>query len=136
MEIKKISKEKTWNLRHTVMWPNKELDYIKLDQDDSGIHYGLFEKGRLISVVSLFIENEDAQFRKFATLQSEQGKGFGSKLLNHVVEEAKRVGIKRIWCNARLNKSSFYKKFGLQESEHKFQKGGLDYVIMERLLDV
>lgn len=114
------------------MWPDKDLDYIKLEDDDLGTHFGLFKEDILISVISLFISNEEGQFRKFATLQQEQGKGYGSMLLDYVIKEAKNRGVKRIWCNARENKVNFYKKFGLQESNYRFTKGGKSYVIMEK----
>jgi len=130
--IRKVEKEKAWELRHKVMWPDKDLDYIKLEDDDLGIHFGLFKENILISVISLFINNEEGQFRKFATLQQEQGKGYGSMLLDHVIKEARNRGVKRIWCNARKNKMNFYKKFGLQESNCSFTKGGKSYVIMEK----
>ena len=132
MEITKINKEEAWELRHKVMWPDKDLDYIKLEEDDLGIHFGLFKENILVSVISLFINNEEGQFRKFATLQQEQGKGYGSKLLDNVIKEAKDRGVKRIWCNARENKVNFYKKFGLEESNYRFTKGGKSYVIMEK----
>lgn len=132
MEITKINKEKAWELRHKVMWPDKDLDYIKLEDDDLGIHFGLFKENILVSVISLFINNEEGQFRKFATLEQEQGKGYGSKLLDYVIKEAKDRGVKRIWCNARENKVNFYKKFGLEESNYRFTKGGKSYVIMEK----
>ena len=40
-----------------------------LQDDEDGLHFGLFNKEKLVSVVSLFIDGEEAQFRKFATLQ-------------------------------------------------------------------
>lgn len=132
--IEIVEKEQVWKIRHDVMWPDKPFDYIKLDDDGRGNHFGLFIENRLISVISLFVENEEAQFRKFATLQEEQGKGYGSKLLESVLEEAKIQGVKRIWCNARKNKADFYKKFGLQETGGSFEKGGKSYVIMEKYL--
>ncbi|MFP3126160.1 GNAT family N-acetyltransferase [Ectobacillus funiculus] len=130
--VTKVNKEEAWELRHKVMWPDKDLDYIKLEDDDVGIHFGLFKENILISVISLFISNEEGQFRKFATLQQEQGKGYGSMLLDYVIKEARNRGVKRIWCNARENKVNFYKKFGLQESNYGFTKGGRFYVIMEK----
>ncbi len=132
IEITKIDKEKAWKLRHKVMWPDKSFDFIKLEDDDLGIHFGLFKENILISVISLFINNEEGQFRKFATLQQEQGKGYGSALLDFVITEAKYRGLKRIWCNARKNKVDFYKKFGLQVTNSNFIKGGKSYVIMEK----
>ncbi len=132
--IRKVDKEDVWELRHQVMWPEKPFDYIKLDDDDLGIHYGLFKGSILISVISLFINNGVCQFRKFATLEQEQGKGYGSTLLDYVIKEAQNNDVKKIWCNARQNKVNFYKKFGLKETNSSFIKQGKSYVIMEKYL--
>ncbi|MEH7386416.1 GNAT family N-acetyltransferase [Bacillus sp. JJ1521] len=129
--ITKIEKEEAWEIRHRVMWPEKDFDYIKLEDDDVGIHFGLFKEDILISVISLFINNNEAQFRKFATFQHEQGNGYGSRLLDYVIWEAKNRHLKKIWCNARENKVDFYKKFGLHETNDRFTKDGKAYVIME-----
>ena len=94
--ITTVDKEEAWELRHKVMWPDKDLDYIKLEDDDLGTHFGLFKEDILISVISLFISNEEGQFRKFATLQQEQGKGYGSMLLDYVIKEAKNRGVKTL----------------------------------------
>ncbi|WP_025690847.1 GNAT family N-acetyltransferase [Paenibacillus zanthoxyli] len=134
MEIQKVHKEAVWQLRHEVMWPERELDYVKLDDDDHGVHYGLFEGEQLVSVVSLFIDGNEAQFRKFATRTEQQGRGYGSRLLQHVLYEAERAGVNRIFCNARSQKAAFYKKFGLVEMAGTlFTKGGKEYIIMEKL---
>ncbi|MCE4049195.1 MULTISPECIES: GNAT family N-acetyltransferase [Bacillaceae] len=130
--ISAIHKEKAWELRHKVMWPEKHFDFIKLADDDTGIHYGLFKGNDLVSVISLFVSDEEAQFRKFATLSEEQGKGYGSALLQYVLMEAEKLGIKKIWCNARKNKAAFYQKFSLHETGESFKKEDKEYVIMER----
>ncbi|AIQ14595.1 GNAT family acetyltransferase [Paenibacillus durus] len=114
------------------MWPEKDLDYVKLKDDDEGTHFGLFEGEQLIAVVSLFVNGEEAQFRKFATLISHQNRGYGSRLLSYMLGEAERAGVKRIYCNARSGKVSFYEKFGFTVTEHTFTKGGKDYIVMER----
>lgn len=127
-------KEEVWQLRQEVMWPDRELDYVKLEDDDTAAHYGLYEGGRLLSVVSLFIESDgqEAQFRKFATASSEQGKGYGTYLLNFMLNEVERAGVHRIFCNARSHKAAFYQKFGLIVTDKTFTKGGKEYIIMER----
>ncbi|WP_368656807.1 GNAT family N-acetyltransferase [Brevibacillus dissolubilis] len=101
VKITNIDKEMAWEVRHQVMWPDKDFDYIKLNDDDSGIHLGLFKENHLVSVISLFIKGQECQFRKFATLQQEQGNGYGSMLLDFVIQEAAKRGVKRLWCNAR-----------------------------------
>ncbi|WP_078548416.1 GNAT family N-acetyltransferase [Litchfieldia alkalitelluris] len=85
--ISKIEMEKAWELRREVMWHEKPFDYIKLKEDHIGIHFGVIKEGDLISVISLFVNNDEAQFRKFATLQQEQGKGYGGALLGYVIND-------------------------------------------------
>lgn len=134
MKITAIPPELTWDIRHRVMWPHKSIDYVKLPEDDSGLHYGLWDEELLLSIVSLFPEGDDAQFRKFATLHEAQGQGYGSKLLEHLFTEAANRGVRRIWCNARASKAGFYRKFGMTETEVRFEKDGERYVMMEKWL--
>lgn len=116
------------------MYPDLPFDYIKLPKDADGFHFGLFQNEKLVSVVSLFIEKNKAQFRKLATLDSEQGKGYGSKLLNHIFEFSSAYNVESIWCNARANKTTFYKKFGMLTTDKTYTKVGIDFVIMEKLV--
>ena len=67
LKIKEIKPSETLDLRHRILSPNKYVDSIILTEDDVGQHFGLFKDAQLISVISLFIENDMAQFRKFAT---------------------------------------------------------------------
>ncbi|MCI3922963.1 GNAT family N-acetyltransferase [Paenibacillus sp. TRM 82003] len=135
MDIRSVTKEQAWGLRHEVMWPDRELDYVKVPGDETAAHYGLFDGARLVSVVSLFADGEEAQFRKFATARDAQGRGCGSRLLTYVLEEARLAGVRRIYCNARTEKAAFYRRFGLRETAQTFSKGGKDYVVMECWFD-
>lgn len=132
IRVHTIQAKDTWELRHRVMWPGRDISYVKLPKDEEGRHFGLFVQGRLVSVVSLFIQDGKAQFRKFATEITEQGKGYGSLLLNEVIEYASHEPVQTIWCNARRDKTAFYTKFGLRETAQTFEKGGVVYVIMEK----
>lgn len=131
-EIKTIPFEATWKLRHEVMWPNMSIDYVKLSNDPEGQHFGLLVAEELVSIISVFIESDEAQFRKFATLKTHQGKGYGTALLSHVMTKLEAQKLKRIWCNARVDKATFYEKFGLMKTDDTFVKGGIDYMIMEK----
>ncbi len=133
IQIKQIKAEQTWQLRHTVMWPHKEINYIKLPQDETGTHFGLFKTNALLAVVSLFEEKDTIQFRKLATKVSEQGKGYGSMLLAHSIAYAKEKGTSRLWCNARTDKLGFYQKFNLHPTSYKFTKDGITYVVVDRV---
>ncbi|WP_062058785.1 GNAT family N-acetyltransferase [Sediminicola sp. YIK13] len=132
--IKSIPTQATWPLRRAVMWPDKPLDYIKLPQDHLGMHFGLFRDEELVTVASLFIIDNKAQFRKLATRTSEQGKGYGSLMLEHLLKVADSKGVEKIWCNARKEKTGFYHKMGLTETAQTFSKGNINYVVMEKML--
>lgn len=132
IEIKEIKAEDTYPIRHEVMWPDKSIDFVKVDEDTEGVHLGLFENEKLVSIVSLFYKNNEMQFRKFATLVDFQGRGYGTILLNYVFQQAEKQGITKIWCNARSNKATFYARFGMLETGIRFVKEGVDYVVMEK----
>lgn len=134
MHIKEIKQEDTWKIRHLVMWPDQSMDFVKLPDDGMGLHYGLFNENELTSVVSCFISNGEMQFRKLVTLTHQQGNGYGTALLNHIISIANEKRIKRIWCNARVNKKAFYEKFGLTDTGKRFTKEGVDFTIMELML--
>lgn len=116
------------------MWPDKELEYIKLADDPIGIHYGLFDREQLVSVISLFVSGREIQFRKFATCREKQRQGFGTKLLHFILQEPDVTAKKRIWCNARSEAVEFYARFGFAEQGEIFWRDGAAYVKMIKQL--
>lgn len=130
--IRPITQEQAWQVRHEVMWPDRDIQYVQIPDDNEGNHYGLFVGDELVSVISLFQYGTEAQFRKFATRVPWQGQGCGSQLLQFIITEAERQGIHRLTCNARTEKAAFYERFNLISTGESFRKGGKDYLIMER----
>jgi GNAT superfamily N-acetyltransferase len=131
MEIREIKASQTWKIRHEVMWPNEPFEFVQLAEDDLGLHFGVFMKEKLVSIVSCFISHDEMQFRKLATLEEYQGKGIASELLNYILKLAKEKGLTKVWCNARSHKKAFYEKFGMRDTLKSFSKAGQEFVIME-----
>jgi len=131
MEIKTIKASDTWQIRHEVMWPEQPFEFVQLEEDDSGFHFGVFEEDKLVSIVSCFIEGKEMQFRKLATLEEYQGKGIASYLLKYILKFAKNKKIEKVWCNARSNKKSFYEKIGLIDTHKTFAKAGQEFTVMQ-----
>ncbi|OIN59204.1 GNAT family N-acetyltransferase [Arsenicibacter rosenii] len=127
VQIREISAAETYALRQAVLWPDQPIDFVKVPDDESGLHYGAFLDERLVAVISLFRQNGEARFRKFATRPDLQGKGIGTALLNHVLAESRRLGARLIWCDARLSAAGFYRRFGMQPEGEVFCKGPIPY---------
>ena len=131
-EIKQINASETLLIRHKVMWPDKPIEYVELANDEDGRHFGLFVNGELTSIISLFVTDNEAQFRKFATVVEFQGLGYGTILIERIVDLVDKEGIRKLWCNARVEKSNFYERFNFKPTDKKYEKGGIEFVIMEK----
>jgi GNAT superfamily N-acetyltransferase len=127
MMIRQIKPEETYALRHDVLWPDKPFAYVILEEDATGKHFGAFRDDELVAVISLFEENGIARFRKFATRPECQRQGVGTRLLNQVIEEARKAGAHTLWCDARLSAADFYQRFGMNPEGNVFYKGPIPY---------
>jgi GNAT superfamily N-acetyltransferase len=134
LQVRVISAAETYPLRHAVLWPDKPLDYVKVENDAAGQHFGAFRQGELVAVISLFLAGPEARFRKFATHPAVQHRGIGSRLLTHVLEVARQQGATSIWCDARQNAAAFYARFGMQPEGEVFYKGAVPYQRMRACL--
>lgn len=130
--IDEVPYEAVLEIRHKVMYPEKEKYFVKLPQDERGLHMGYYTDGKPVSIFSIFLENGEIQFRKFATLPEYQRKGYGTKLMEWLLDYVKDMKFERVWCNSRADKVDFYKKFGFVETAEKFEKDGYEYVIVEK----
>lgn len=134
IEIQKVSADDLMEIRHLVLWPDKPREFVKVPEDESGIHFGLYFEGALVSVISLFGDAQCIRFRKFATLPALQGKGLGSRLLQHAIMYAQTEGYTRMWCDARTEALGFYERFGFKKFSEPFFKEHIEYYKIERML--
>jgi GNAT superfamily N-acetyltransferase len=132
--IEQIRPELTWKLRRDVMYPDKNIPDMRMEEDNDGYHFAAFNDKYIIGVVSLFHEGADFQFRKFAVANDEQGKGIGTTLLNYVLNFAIAMGAKRIWCNSRVTAIRFYQRFGMVQTGKTYSNIGIDYEVMEKII--
>ena len=61
MEIKKINSIDTYPVRHEVLRKGKPIEtcLFKGDNDENTIHFGLYQKDRLIGIISIFKEKNE-----------------------------------------------------------------------------
>lgn len=134
MEMKEVPLDIIWQMRKEVMYPDFTIEQVKLPDDKEGLHLGVYEDEVPVSVVSVFVKNNQLQFRKFATLTACQGKGYGSRLLAYVMQLAQQQQCSAIWCNARVNAMAFYEKSGMEPVGERWWQHGYEFVKMEKQL--
>lgn len=134
MTIKEAPLSEVWKLRQEVMYPQASIDAVKLDDDQAGLHLGLYEGEQLLTVISLFVSDQIVQFRKFATHTAFQRKGYGTFLLQYAMEWAQASNCKMIWCNARLTATEFYQRFDMDPVGEVWEKNGIEYIKMQKKL--
>ncbi|SDF80508.1 Acetyltransferase (GNAT) domain-containing protein [Dyadobacter soli] len=134
IEIHNVNADDTLEIRHEVLWPDKPRNFVKVPEDEHGIHFGLYFNGAMVSVISLFADNQDIRFRKFATLPGFQGKGLGSKLLQHALTYTQAQGYTRMWCDARAEALGFYERFKFEKCSEPFFKEQIEYYKIQRML--
>ena len=132
ISIEQIRPELTWRLRQQVLYLEKTVNEMAMKEDFDGIHFGAFQNGYLVATVSLFQQEDDYQFRKFAVAENVQRTGIGSQLLDHITAFVNTQNGKRIWCNSRLPAIPFYIKNGFLQTGKLFTRNLIDYEIMEK----
>lgn len=112
------------------MWPNKNEAFCHVDGDEDATHYGGYINNALVCVASIYINKNSARLRKFATYKTHQGKGIGSTLLQHIINDLKINNMAYFWCDARETAIGFYQRFGLEVEGDLFYKSGVPYYKM------
>ncbi|MGH1427589.1 MAG: GNAT family N-acetyltransferase [Arenicella sp.] len=137
MKIIELKPSETLVIRQAVLWPEKEMDFCRVDGDNQASHFGVVQDNRLVCVASVYFDASDkrrkiARLRKFATLHEFQGLGIGSFMLEHVISYVVKSEADFMWFDARESAISFYSRFGFQCEGDRFYKSGVPYFKMSR----
>lgn len=119
--IEKIEAETTFPVRHCILRSGKPLSscYFEGDKNEDTLHFGLFEKGKLLGVASFFTQKniffqqeKQLQLRGMAILNQYQNKGLGKILLQSCESYLQENKVELIWFNARESAIGFYRSLG------------------------
>lgn len=89
MDIRTVTWEQTISLRHRVLLPSQPPEYCHIEGDVNGLHFDAFINGILVCVASVYLEQNKARLRKFATDVNYQNQGIGAKMLSHIIHSLK-----------------------------------------------
>ena len=129
--VKLVTTDEVLPLRHKILWPKGPLENYSFDEDKVSLHYGLFLRDELISVVTIYREGDKARLRMFATDYEYQRQGFGTILIKAVITDLRKRGVKLIWCDVRKNVYTFYEKLEFKIKGEEYMKHGLPHFYME-----
>jgi glucosamine-phosphate N-acetyltransferase len=113
------------NLQPTNIAPEDALQLFHNLPECVRIYVAVEDDGNVVGAATLFVENKflhggskAGHVEDVATHKDHQGKGIGSLLQKHLIEEAKRLGCYKIMLDCKNNLIPFYNKFGYQVSDN------------------
>jgi len=128
-------------IRHRVLRPGQPLGVLDSPDDERSVHLAAWDGDRVVGTVRILPaghtgDPEAWQLRSMAVDPEYQGQGIGRRLLEAVVEEARRRGVGLLWANARTSALGFYTKAGWQAHGEEFlhPASGLPHYVITREL--
>lgn len=113
------------NLQPTSMTPEDALQLFQNLPECVKIYVAVEDDGNVVGAATLFVEpkflhggSKAGHVEDVATHKDHQGKGIGTLLQKHLIEEAKRLGCYKIMLDCKNNLIAFYNKFGYQVSDN------------------
>lgn len=131
MKIQEADYGEVLKLRQEVLYPLENIELAKVEDDDKGIHLGVFVDDTLVSCVSIYLKDRCLQFRKMATKADYRNRGYATELIKYIVEYHKSFEFDKLWANARREALPFYEKLGFNQTDDTFTKNGREYVVVE-----
>ena len=133
-DIREIRSTDSYGVRHPVLRTGLPVESCRFDGDDlpGTKHFGIYESGALVGVVSVFecrsqSFDQSAQFqlRGMAVLDEHRKKGLGEELLTHAESHIIMRAAELIWFNARIAAVPFYQRNGYKIKGELFDIPGV-----------
>jgi len=106
--------------------PDEEYDEF----EDTASHYLLYYNEKPVMTARWYATEKGIKLGRFAMLKEYRGKGVGSKLLNHMMEDVLLLN-KPLYLNAQLPAVSYYGRFGFVKKGDIFLEANIEHYLME-----
>ena len=121
--------------RFNVFYLEQQIRYPDLDNIDYGAtHCSLRRKGLVIAYARLFPDEEAGVLRVGRMLTTQRGKGYGSRLMNLLIAEARRQGATSLRLHAQTQAVPFYTHLGFHPAGDIFLEADIPHLRMELAL--
>jgi len=108
--------------------PEIEMD----DKDAACVHALAYAQGRAVGTGRLL---PDGHIGRMAVLKESRSLGVGGAILERLVEEARRRGMKQVVLSAQTHALGFYRRHGFSEEGEVFEEAGIPHQEMRRVLN-
>jgi len=114
---------KTLSYLSEVSWNVRKLEEIYYWRLQHGVRTYVAYTDKVIGTASLLIEYKfihssyAGRIEDVVVDKHHQGKGIGKALINHAVQEAKKLGCYKVILNCFLHNKLFYQKCGFKEQD-------------------
>jgi predicted GNAT family N-acyltransferase len=128
--------EQAWMLRRRVFIEEQHVpETIELDADDAHAFHALaLEDGRPVGCGRMLVHDDYVKIGRMAVLAERRGTGVGRRVLEFLIEHARRRGCGRAVLDAQLHAEGFYLKQGFTPVGDLFEEAGIVHRRMERAL--
>ena len=108
--------------------PEIEMD----DKDAACVHALAYAQGRAVGTGRLL---PDGHIGRMAVLKENRSLGVGGAILERLVEEARRRGMKQVALSAQTHALGFYRRHGFMVAGEVFEEAGIPHQEMRRMLN-
>lgn len=128
--------EQAWALRRRVFIEEQHVpEEIELDADDArAVHALALEDARAVGCGRMLERGDYVKIGRMAVLAERRGAGIGRRVLEFLVERARRRDFRRAVLDAQLHAEGFYLKQGFLPVGEVFEEAGIMHRRMERAL--
>ena len=79
-----------------------------------------------------FLPDGRAKLERIAVRPTWRGRGYARRMVEHLLEEARRQGAQRLTLHAQVYLEDFYASFGFQRQGGIFRECEIDHILMTR----
>lgn len=129
MNVKIVSAEELYPIRHKVLRPGKPISstYYERDHNLDTIHFAAYSHSTICSIATFYPESfmhvysiKAYRLRGMATLPSFRRKGYGRIVMREAIKHLKKNQCDMLWCKARTIAIPFYQSLGFEVVGNKY----------------
>lgn len=106
---------------------------MEMDEHDAGsVHALAYDQGRAVGTGRLL---PDGHIGRMAVLKESRALGIGGAILERLVAEARRRGLREVVLSAQTHALEFYRRHGFVAEGEIYREAGIPHQAMRRLLN-